>query len=80
MVLIVAGLQNKQIAHEIGGEGGDGESPSRTGDAKDAGKVSGRAGQSDRRAKALSPKVESVLDQGLITSLLLLNGFPRTGN
>src|SRR5229473_2859996 len=34
------------------GDGGDGESPSRTGDAKDAGKVIGRAGQNGRQAKA----------------------------
>jgi hypothetical protein len=38
-------------------DGGDGESPSRTGDAKDAGKVVGRAGQNGRKAEALSPKV-----------------------
>src|SRR6266851_8317403 len=62
------------------GDGGDGESPSRTGDAKDAGKVIGRAGQNGRQAKALSLKVESALDQGLTPSLLLLNGFRRTGN
>ena len=80
MVLIVAGLQNKQIAHEIGGEGGDGESPSRTGDAKDAGKVIGRVGQNGRQAGALSPKVETVLDQGLITSLPSVDRFRRTGN
>src|SRR5260370_42172307 len=62
------------------GGGGDGESLSRTGDAKDAGNVVGRAGQNGRQAKALSPKIESSFDQGRITSLLLLNGFRRTGN
>jgi len=32
------------------------------------------------KLKLSHPKVESVLNQGLITSLLLLNGFRRTGN
>jgi hypothetical protein len=77
MVLVVAGLQNKHIAHEIGGDGGNGEIPSRTGDAKDAGKVIGRAGQNGRQAAALSPKVETVRDQGPITSFLLSNRFRR---
>ncbi len=61
-------------------DGGDGESPSRTGDAKDAGKVIGRAGQNGRQAEALSPKVESALDQSPITSFLLSNRFRRTGD
>ena len=62
------------------GDGGDGESPSRTGDAKDAGKVVGRAGQNGRHAEALSPKVETVLDQGPMTSFPSVDRFRRTGN
>jgi len=47
---------------------------------KDAGKVIGRAGQNGRQAESSLTQIERVLDQGLITSLLLLKRFRRTGN
>ena len=80
MVLVVAGLQNKQIAHEIG--------------VTEA-TVKVHRGQLMRKMRARSlaelvrmadklklshPKVERALDQGLITSFLLSNRFRRTGD
>ena len=80
MVLVVAGLQNKQIAHEIGVVEATVKVHRGQVMREMRAKVIGRAGQNGRQAEALSPKVERALDQGLITSLLLLNGFRRTGD